>query len=64
MEPEPRWIPEIEVQPAFPTAQRMRQKANQEAVTLETVEQYKPTTKPKNIEFGNDDCGEDVSSIA
>eukprot|EP00975_Prorocentrum_lima_P021264 4477643-Prorocentrum_lima.AAC.1 len=42
----------------------MIQKAKQEAVKLETGEKYKPKTKPKNIEFGNDDCGEDLSSIA
>eukprot|EP00975_Prorocentrum_lima_P070696 12933609-Prorocentrum_lima.AAC.1 len=42
----------------------MRQKAKQEAVKLEIGEKYKPKTKPENIEFGNDDCGEDVSCIA
>eukprot|EP00975_Prorocentrum_lima_P037777 7946926-Prorocentrum_lima.AAC.1 len=63
MEPEPRWIPEKELQSAFPTEQRMRQKATQEAVKLNTGEKYKPKTKPKNIEFGNDGCGEDLPSI-
>eukprot|EP00975_Prorocentrum_lima_P062809 12887720-Prorocentrum_lima.AAC.1 len=42
----------------------MRPKEKQEAVKLETGEKYKPKTKPKNIEFGNDDCGQDVPSIA
>eukprot|EP00975_Prorocentrum_lima_P062360 12885232-Prorocentrum_lima.AAC.1 len=55
MEREPRWIPESELQFAFPTEQRMRQRARQEALTLEIVEKYKPKTIPKNIEFGNDD---------
>eukprot|EP00975_Prorocentrum_lima_P028173 5922436-Prorocentrum_lima.AAC.1 len=38
--------------------------SEEEAVNLETGEKYKPKTKPKNIEFGSDDCWEDMSSIA
>eukprot|EP00975_Prorocentrum_lima_P059228 12418183-Prorocentrum_lima.AAC.1 len=42
----------------------MRQKAKEEAIKLEIGEKYIPKSKPKHIEFGNDDCGEDLSSIA
>eukprot|EP00975_Prorocentrum_lima_P042703 8968477-Prorocentrum_lima.AAC.1 len=63
MEPEPRWMPESEWQSAFPTEQRMRQTATQEAVTLKTGEKYKPKTKPKNIEFGNDGRVEDFHPL-
>eukprot|EP00975_Prorocentrum_lima_P070645 12933304-Prorocentrum_lima.AAC.1 len=39
-------------------------KAKAKAVKLEAGEKYKPISKPKHIEFGDDDCGEDFSSIA
>eukprot|EP00975_Prorocentrum_lima_P070393 12931743-Prorocentrum_lima.AAC.1 len=54
-EPEPRWIPESELRSTFPTGQRIRQYAKEEAVKLEVGEKYKPKTKPKHIEFGDDD---------
>eukprot|EP00975_Prorocentrum_lima_P031755 6668362-Prorocentrum_lima.AAC.1 len=44
--------------------QRREYKAKEEAVKLETGEKYKPKSKPKHIAFGDDDCGEDLSSIA
>eukprot|EP00975_Prorocentrum_lima_P032935 6916255-Prorocentrum_lima.AAC.1 len=42
----------------------MRQPATHETIKLETGEKHKPETKPKDIEVGDDDCGEDLSSIA
>eukprot|EP00975_Prorocentrum_lima_P064452 12897658-Prorocentrum_lima.AAC.1 len=42
----------------------MRQEAEHEAVKLELGEKHKPKTKPEDIKFGDDDCGEDMSSIA
>eukprot|EP00975_Prorocentrum_lima_P027046 5688804-Prorocentrum_lima.AAC.1 len=42
----------------------MQQKATHEAIKSDTGEKHKPNTKPKHIEFGNDDCGEDLLSIA
>eukprot|EP00975_Prorocentrum_lima_P050653 10607603-Prorocentrum_lima.AAC.1 len=42
----------------------MRQKAKEEAIKLEIGDQYKHKSKPKHIEHGNHDCGEDLSSIA
>eukprot|EP00975_Prorocentrum_lima_P009752 2077587-Prorocentrum_lima.AAC.1 len=60
----PQWIPTDALQAAFPTAFRERQKAKEAAIKLETGQKYVPKPKPKHIEFGNDDCGEDLSSIA
>eukprot|EP00975_Prorocentrum_lima_P038727 8133855-Prorocentrum_lima.AAC.1 len=42
----------------------MRHRAKEEAIKLQIGEKYKPKSKPKQLEFGDDDCGEDRSSIA
>eukprot|EP00975_Prorocentrum_lima_P021825 4597794-Prorocentrum_lima.AAC.1 len=42
----------------------MRQKAKEAAIKLETGKKDVPKSKPKHIEFGDDDCGEDYTSIA
>eukprot|EP00975_Prorocentrum_lima_P044412 9308005-Prorocentrum_lima.AAC.1 len=42
----------------------MRQKAKEAAIKLGTAEKYVPKSKPKHIEFGDDNGGEDLSSIA
>eukprot|EP00975_Prorocentrum_lima_P012280 2604672-Prorocentrum_lima.AAC.1 len=42
----------------------MRPKAKHEAIQWDVGGKHKPKTKPKDIEFGDDDWGEDLSYIA
>eukprot|EP00975_Prorocentrum_lima_P063381 12891153-Prorocentrum_lima.AAC.1 len=61
---QPQWIAADALQAAFPTDSRMRQKAKEAVIKLETGKKHVPKSKPKYIEVGDDDCGEDFTSIA
>ena len=57
---------EVEAYPttkAFPTEARMKQKAKEKLHKELTGEKHQPKKKPKKIQFGDDDCGENFSSI-
>eukprot|EP00975_Prorocentrum_lima_P066330 12908633-Prorocentrum_lima.AAC.1 len=42
----PRWIPTDTLQAAFPTDSRMRQKAKEAVIELETGKKHVPKSKP------------------
>ena len=48
---------------AYPTEARMRQKEKEKQYKLLTGEKHKPKNRKKTIQPGNDDCGEDISSL-
>eukprot|EP00975_Prorocentrum_lima_P040877 8586744-Prorocentrum_lima.AAC.1 len=48
-ESEPHWIAADALQAAFPTDSRMRQKAKEAAIKLETGKKHIPKSKPKHI---------------
>ena len=47
----------------YPTEARMRQKEKEKQHKLLTGEKHKPKSRKKVIQPGNDDCGEDISSL-
>eukprot|EP00975_Prorocentrum_lima_P063653 12892798-Prorocentrum_lima.AAC.1 len=53
---------QISCEQHFQQLPNVRQKAKEAAVKVEAGEKYVLKSKPKHIEFGDDDCGEDLSS--
>ena len=47
----------------FPTEARIKQKAKEKRIKEETGEKHQPQKRKKTIHPGNDDCGEDFSSL-